>query len=1566
MACSYIIKNLGGETILTIPNFDASNPQLSFEEYFNSLTDFNQKSLMNDINNTKASDVLKLDKIEELINDGYNVTNNPIIDSSSKFNEEISSKLNFIQQMGKGTVVLVMSPAEKMTYENRSKEGVVFRNETQNVIMIPKTNELEMLEILNHELSHIVYDEAVTQNLNNLGNDLLTLYDGLKNTQGIKNHPKFSRIFNRLATYPRGPQSTHEFYSWLFGDTELYNYVKSLNNGLVDKILDIIPIDPKGKSKSIKVNPESWGSIENAPSGDGFFISDTAYFDIFGVKPKTEESFFYSIESLLSDAKSYLPQEQNELFKKYLESLTTPDIEPSPISDDSNQVGDVNSFANAKKMVLEFIDFSKQEDLQYTKPKYDKNGKIVKSDEWKKRINAIYDTLTNHITSIKKADMFNISYESFTPLDKGEPFQLFNLPMGSMIAVPFFINRSVDKWRAMLGNDAEALGVSKDLKSDEWVEISFPKLHDHFEGKTIQNSDLATIMSYVNGKGKNGKEGDEPMWARSQYVPFAYMGKQDSGDPYAAVPIKVTYGENKELSFTKLKRYDPTDILGYRKYKGNYTRAKVSDYNVDDLNNFLAEMGSITVYEKHDDGSAFNWDGDGIEYVNNIQFTNKKTGDNFIKSVIKNGKIKVTGSMASKNNPSQLASLAKKAPLGTFIKFPNRFIEASRKYEMVYGEVVLNGAAAFDVIYTNPETGNIELKTVPHSRVTELFYNETDVSDIPLAEKALEKENNTPETSNENPEVSPFKQFMADLYSPDNKNSFILGMGYTAQQLRIKNVDENGNSTISEEDIKELKANMLRKAKPNSVVKYVKLEGGILKSYVGKIFDVDDNFVYVKSRYENELLKIPIINDPGVYNKNTKLQTPIFSGGKYDIKAAIDTVFVDMSSERAYVDHLKNVKKTIKENFVGKTEINLTERKKSTSVKEFIEQGNSPQKALKLYKQQEQESLKSMDEYVDIHYFQDISYDVKDGKKMLQSKNATLSEYEMRREISKLRKGDLILYFDVYGQDKNQVFERWEIITDFDEKTGLPITAHEQSNGRINPRVIKVSNVKAIGVQINPYTSEDGIISIEGRPEVVKIREERKKNFIDQKAILYNKAKAEELVNAANAKFKEGAKVKYEMVPANYITDSNGKSYFSTTSKGVSTKIPNGVEQMYKIVKSYYTTKDGETKWRRSNWAEAEYMITMNEISNADTYDFDTVKSGVHNGSIIRIRKDYMTADGKRSAKYDMFVEGVYENEIRGKVLWADVNSETDEVIIPYFNMSIYRSGRVPTFIEGIYNGKYKSFKGNSKPELRGVSITLFENKKYNTPAKQNTSTEQSTPFSKELENISKSKDDLGTIKSAVDKLNALYDVDAELLNNDDMINLGDSLGIDTSNARGLVYNNKVYINGERASVAEAFHEMGHMILPGLKSLNPEIWEVVAQKVKNHPAYSIVSENYNTLSEEDLVEETFLTIFGEYYRGLYLSDQDINWFKDNPEFDELTDGTQEVIESLFDVTANQDITKNDLLNMSLNQFMKVFGDAMIKGDLNPYFSRGLIVSNNTMMLKLYEKLIDDGIITKNC
>lgn len=86
---------------------------------------------------------------------------------------------------------------------------------------------------------------------------------------------------------------------------------------------------------------------------------------------------------------------------------------------------------------------------------------------------------------------------------------------------------------------------------------------------------------------------------------------------------------------------------------------------------------------------------------------------------------------------------------------------------------------------------------------------------------------------------------------------------------------------------------------------------------------------------------------------------------------------------------------------------------------------------------------------------------------------------------------------------------------------------------------------------------------------------------------------------------------------------------------------------------------------------------------------------------------------------------------------------------------------------------------------------------------------------------------------------------------------------INMSRAKGFVKNGEVYINSNLATADTALHELAHIWLQVIKTVNIDTYNKAISFAKDSERYNEVSAIYTDLNEEDLLDETLASLIGE-------------------------------------------------------------------------------------------------------
>lgn len=1220
----------------------------------------------------------------------------------------------------------------------------------------------------------------------------------------------------------------------------------------------------------------------------------------------------------------------SELFRYEIdESQESTKVEPLKYSEDM-------PFALSYEEVLTDFSFAESNTLKELLH-YKKDRSL---EDLKKNNEEIHEHLMKDYNDRLAKGTLSMEYEPSRNTE-GDGILLHGAVTGDIVQIPIMESKKWSTWKEYLNPEQmNMLFGDKTYDPNEYVNVSMRKIHELFNDYQGEKSDkLNKLLKYIKTK-KDSGPGSKALWEYVKNYPLVYT-VNNNNNPQVRVPYTLKSKSGKV--YKTLMDFSFSDVIGIRKFKGNFdvdveANLKSNKYANDKaaLDTYLKELNNPVEYTE-----GFNFQDDDYEFIKSVIHTRRADGGKFQTSVVQGKNIQgIKGGIGS------MGKILSTIGNGAFIKFANKWDTKEKKWKMQHGRIIASGASAVVVLYKDGQ--GFKTETIPHYKVTEVFIPSNTNQDFfdELNESDLIQFNKDSANQVKSERSAKFKELMTDLYKNRGKNVTMYNFEFMSNQAVSNGKDMN--------NVYETRERVINKVNTGSVVKYCKLNpDGSVTDHVGTFMFTDGGFSYVEDGFGNAI-KILNKNSVGKYDTISKKRS--FDKFKDDNNNsnqynqniyALDVVFSDMTRETDYVNYLKGLKLIIKSSY--DTETSPDETVEQSLEKQLNDGSISYQEHMKLFEMAGQDNLKSIDEAVDIVEFASFKT-AKQGTSTILAGDIEelMDDTEKRKQVAKLREGDLVHYYAKY--DGNKIFRNWAIVTDFDYETGLPVIAYERE-GRVRKETIKVENIKAVGYQINPINS--GNLQVKGRPEILKKREELKKQYVDSKSGIMSFEEAKQALEknlkgwkdvsvSKGGRSYEKGKVKFEIYPLAKETDSNGNSFYTKKLEASVAEVnANGDAQRWGVRK-HYLNSSGE--WDKG-WSLSKYQLEMNEVFNAYEYDFEDIKAAAKYGTILHIEKNYKKEDGTINKKpYQMMVEKTTSTAILGRVLYTSKDGNVES-----FPMNVYKTGKVDTKIWSVYNADSRKLSGkNRNPENKGKSITQIKKSEF-------------------VKGFSKSKDRRQEISSAVSKLANLYDVSIDVLSNSDMLKMGAAKGLDLMNARGIVLDGKIYINADKASVAEAFHEMGHLIVPGLKAMNPKAWEVISQKVAEHPLYSVVAENYPNLSETDLVEEAFMSIFGEYYRDLYLNGSSEQWLENNKEsFNDLSSNTGEVISNLFDINEVKDIPVDKLLNMSLNEVMAQFGNTMLSGNLNVYFKESQVLSANNQMQNLYQHLLDSGHLKPYC
>ena len=208
-------------------------------------------------------------------------------------------------------------------------------------------------------------------------------------------------------------------------------------------------------------------------------------------------------------------------------------------------------------------------------------------------------------------------------------------------------------------------------------------------------------------------------------------------------------------------------------------------------------------------------------------------------------------------------------------------------------------------------------------------------------------------------------------------------------------------------------------------------------------------------------------------------------------------------------------------------------------------------------------------------------------------------------------------------------------------------------------------------------------------------------------------------------------------------------------------------------------------------------------------------------------------------------------------------------------------------------------------------------------------------------------------LKNLSQFLNDKFGIQIEVLTNDEISSKFPDI---KSNAKAFIVNGVTYINQSMATINDVFHEYSHIFLGILKVKNPKLYNELLNSIQDNYKKKQLKELYPNLAEQDLMEECFAELMGEYLAG-----RDLN--KYNKTLSKAKQAIMDETKSIFD----KDFDSTDLFNESIWKTMKNITDNLF---LIQDSKNGLEISEevklNRKASNWIEKQIKDKKIEEDC
>lgn len=177
-----------------------------------------------------------------------------------------------------------------------------------------------------------------------------------------------------------------------------------------------------------------------------------------------------------------------------------------------------------------------------------------------------------------------------------------------------------------------------------------------------------------------------------------------------------------------------------------------------------------------------------------------------------------------------------------------------------------------------------------------------------------------------------------------------------------------------------------------------------------------------------------------------------------------------------------------------------------------------------------------------------------------------------------------------------------------------------------------------------------------------------------------------------------------------------------------------------------------------------------------------------------------------------------------------------------------------------ILNNKFRDL----EIEITPISETCLVDIKKR-PSKYNIITPQEIEIDTTMSYI-KSRNVMNNI---LGKLNRLYGTDFIYGTTSELC----SIIPEASTSKAFVYNNKIYINTDLATIDSSIHELLHIFLGSMRYTDPDFYFRTVSQARNFSNFNSIAELYPNRTMLDVCEEVFVEEFAKYLSGI---DSNIN------------------------------------------------------------------------------------------
>lgn len=235
--------------------------------------------------------------------------------------------------------------------------------------------------------------------------------------------------------------------------------------------------------------------------------------------------------------------------------------------------------------------------------------------------------------------------------------------------------------------------------------------------------------------------------------------------------------------------------------------------------------------------------------------------------------------------------------------------------------------------------------------------------------------------------------------------------------------------------------------------------------------------------------------------------------------------------------------------------------------------------------------------------------------------------------------------------------------------------------------------------------------------------------------------------------------------------------------------------------------------------------------------------------------------------------------------------------------------------------------------------------------ANNKTSRYGDAPFSKNTsEGFIKSTDrpTAKNMKEFAKRLTDMYNIPVELVNSETILREFGNSKTQRHRQRAFIANDTIYINTDYATLAEPVHELGHLILNGLKITDPKTYSSIMQLMNTHPDKGVLQDYYSELNDEQMNEELFVTLLGERFNVTSKDDVDSeannHWKNENKSFFiRIANKIKQFFAKLFNIDSNRYFSTEpvNFMNLSINEILDNFNNKLLDGNYKNEVKTGI-------------------------